>query len=82
MKSNQSIVIERLYQALNEQNLEALLSCLVANFQGEHPLHLDRAFEGIEQVRKNWSIIFQNVPDFRAEFLQSSSWSFPMLYSR
>jgi hypothetical protein len=70
MKSNQSIVIERLKHALNEHNLETLLACFAPNFQGEQPLHPDRAFEGIEQVRKNWSIIFQDVPDFHAELLR------------
>jgi hypothetical protein len=70
MKSSQSIVVERLHQALNEHNLETLLACFAPSFQGEQPLHPDRAFEGIEQVRKNWSIIFQDVPDFHAELLR------------
>ncbi len=29
--------------------------------------HPDRAFQGIEHVRKNWSIIFQDIPDFHAK---------------
>lgn len=68
MKTSQSVVTERLHQALNEHDLEALLACFVPDFQGNHPRHPDRGIEGIEQVRKSWSIIFQDVPDFHAEF--------------
>ena len=72
MKSRQSVVIERLQQAQNEHDLEALLACFAPNFQGEHPRHPDRVFQGIEHVRKNWSIIFQDIPDFHAELLRSA----------
>jgi hypothetical protein len=41
MKSTQNIVIERLHQALNEHNLEALLACFAPDFQSEQPLHPD-----------------------------------------
>ncbi len=72
MKTSQSVVTERLHQALNEHDLEALLACFVPDFQGNHPRHPDRGVEEIEQVRKNWSIIFQDVPDFHAELLRSA----------
>lgn len=72
MKSSQSTVTERLQQALNAYDLEALLACFAPDFQGDQPLHPDRAFQGPEQVLKNWSIIFQDVPDFHAEVLHSA----------
>lgn len=72
MKSNQSIVTQRLQQALNAHDLEALLACFAPDFQGEQPLHPDRAFQGPDLVLKNWSIIFQDVPDFQAEVLCSA----------
>ncbi|MBW4579108.1 MAG: nuclear transport factor 2 family protein [Tildeniella nuda ZEHNDER 1965/U140] len=72
MKSSQSIVTERLQQALNAHDLEALSTCFTPDFQGEQPLHPDRAFQGSEQVLKNWSVIFQDVPDFCTEVLRSA----------
>jgi hypothetical protein len=72
VKTSQSIVIERLQQAQNTQDLEALLGCFAPNFKSEHPLHPDRAFEGIEQIHKNWSTIFQDIPDFHSKLLRSS----------
>lgn len=72
MKFSQSIVLERLQQALNAHDLAALLVCFAPDFQGDQPLHPDRAFQGPEQVLKNWSVIFQDVPDFHAEVLRSA----------
>jgi hypothetical protein len=42
MKTSQIVVIERLQQAQNAQDLEALLACFAPNFQGNHPRHPDR----------------------------------------
>lgn len=72
MKSSQSIVTERLQQALNAHDLEALFACFTPDFQSDQPLHPDRAFQGPEQVRKNWFTVFQDVPDFHAEVLRSA----------
>jgi hypothetical protein len=72
MKSSQLIVIERLQQAQNARDLEAFLACFAPNFQSDHPLHPERAFQGIEHVRKNWSNLFHDIPDFRSELLQSA----------
>ncbi|MBW4541975.1 MAG: nuclear transport factor 2 family protein [Myxacorys chilensis ATA2-1-KO14] len=70
METRQIAVIERLQQAQNAQDLEALLACFAPNFQGNHPLHPERGFEGIEDVPKNWSVIFHNIPDFHSELLR------------
>jgi ketosteroid isomerase-like protein len=64
-------VLERLQQALNSHNLEALVACFAPDYQSAQPVHPDRAFQGAEQVRKNWSNIFQDVPDIHAERLRS-----------
>lgn len=72
MKSSHSNVIERLQQAQNAHDLEAFLNCFAPNFQGNHPLHPDRTFQGIEDVRKNWSTIFQEIPDFHSQLLSSA----------
>jgi ketosteroid isomerase-like protein len=65
-------VIERLQQAQNAHDLEAFLACFAPNIQSDHPVHPERAFQGIEHVRKNWSAMFHNIPDFRSELLRSA----------
>jgi len=71
MKSSHNTVIKQLQQAQNAHDLEALLVCFAPNFQGKHPLHPERAFQGVEDVRKNWSTIFHDIPDFHSELLRS-----------
>jgi SnoaL-like domain len=71
MKSSHNTVIKQLQQAQNAHDLEALLVCFAPNFQGNHPLHPERAFQRVEDVRKNWSTIFHDIPDFHSELLRS-----------
>jgi ketosteroid isomerase-like protein len=42
---------------------------LPRGLESEQPAHPDRAFRGREQVRLNWSAIFESVADFRSELL-------------
>jgi hypothetical protein len=72
MKSSPAIVLERLQQAQNAHDLEAFVACFAPDYQSDQPLHPDRAFQGAEQVRKNWSAIFHDIPNFHAELLRSS----------
>ncbi len=64
-------VIERLHHAQNQRDLEAFLDCFTPDYQSEQPCHPDRAFGSRDQVGKNWSSIFTNVPDFRSDMLGS-----------
>jgi ketosteroid isomerase-like protein len=66
-------VIERLQAAQNQHNLEAFLDCIDPDYQSEQPVHPDSAFQGREQVRNNWSAIFNGVADFRSELLRSAT---------
>jgi len=72
MKSGQIVVIERLQQAQNARDLEAFLACIAPDYRSDQPLHPDRAFQGPDQVRKNWSAIFHDIPDFHSELLRSA----------
>jgi ketosteroid isomerase-like protein len=65
-------LLERMRTALNQHDLEAFLACFDPAYQSEQPAHPDRQFTGRDQVRKNWSGIFNGVPDFRAEVLRSA----------
>src|SRR5690349_10156603 len=65
-------VIERLRQALNQHNLDALLACFAPDYDSIFPAHPDRAFQGPTQVRKNWSQIFGALPNLEAVLLHSA----------
>jgi ketosteroid isomerase-like protein len=54
---------------MNDHDLEGLLGCFHPDYQSEHPVHPDRNFRGIDQVRRNWSTLFAALPDFRAELI-------------
>ncbi len=73
-------VAERLRDAMNAHDLEAFLDCFHEDYKSEQPAHPGRGFGGREQVRANWSSIFQGVPDFAAELLghthdEAQEWS-------
>ena len=60
-------LVQRLLDATNDHDLEALVACFALNYVNETPVHPARGFEGREQVRRNWQQIFVGVPDLVAE---------------
>ena len=66
------LVVERLDAAMNAHDLEAFLGCFEEAYESEQPAHPDRAFRGRDQVRSNWSSVFEGVPDFRSELLRAA----------
>jgi ketosteroid isomerase-like protein len=63
-------ISERLGRAINAHDLEAQLSCFSEDYLSEQPIHPSRTFTGREQVRKNWSALYESIPDFRTELLR------------
>lgn len=63
-------VIERIKRAVDAHDLDALAACFHSDYLSEQPFHPDRTFRGREQMRRNWSQIFQSVPDIRANVLR------------
>jgi hypothetical protein len=63
--------MNRLLTALNAHDLDALAECFALDYRSEQPAHPNRAFEGREKVRENWTSVFAGIPDFRAELLTS-----------
>ncbi|WP_255169616.1 nuclear transport factor 2 family protein [Natrononativus amylolyticus] len=61
-------VADRFRQAMNDHDLEALLSCFHEEYRSETPAHPDRSFTGRPQVRKNWIQMFETTPDLAVEF--------------
>jgi len=65
-------VIDRLTAAQNAHDLEAMLACFHEDYRSEQPLFPARTFQGIQQVRANWSALLDGVPDFQAEINRSA----------
>lgn len=63
-------IVQRLRQATNDHDLDALAGCFAVGYRNETPAHPERGFAGRDQVRKNWAQIFAAVPDVRAELLR------------
>ena len=66
-------VVERLHQSMNEHDLEAFVACFDSGYRSEQPAHPNRGFGGREQVEKNWSALFDGIPDFHAELLTTAT---------
>jgi ketosteroid isomerase-like protein len=63
-------LIERLTAAQNAHDLEAMLACFHEDYRSEQPLFPSRAFQGIDQVRANWSALLEAIPDFQTQTLR------------
>jgi ketosteroid isomerase-like protein len=65
-------VMDRLTAAQNAHNLEGMLACFHEDYRSEQPQFPARTFEGIGQVRANWSALLDAVADFHTEVLRSA----------
>jgi ketosteroid isomerase-like protein len=63
---NPAAVVERLLEAVNAHDLEAMVACFADDYVNETPAHPQRGFRGNQKVRHNWTQIFAGVPDLRA----------------
>ena len=63
-------VIERLTAAQNAHDLEGMVACFHEDYLSEQPVHPARTFQGVDQVRKNWSMLLQSIPDLHSELLR------------
>jgi ketosteroid isomerase-like protein len=71
MATEPGAVVERLRQATDDHDIEALVDCFAEAYRNETPAHPDRGFVGRDQVRTNWERIFAGVPDIRANVLRT-----------
>jgi ketosteroid isomerase-like protein len=65
-------LVDRLTAAQNAHDLEAMLACFHEDYRSEQPQFPARTFQGIGQVRANWSEVLDAIPDFHAEVLRSA----------
>jgi len=68
-QSSSKLVFERMIQAANLHDLDAMVACFAPDFRSEQPFHPERNFTGQTGVRKNWSFLFMTVPDMQIEVL-------------
>jgi ketosteroid isomerase-like protein len=68
-----TLAAERIAAAMNAHDVDAFVACLAEDYDSAQPAHPDRAFRGREQVRENWSAIFESVRDFRAELVRAAA---------
>jgi len=69
MRSSPKVVFERMIEAANRHDLEAMVACFAPDFRSEQPFHPERNFTGQAGVRNNWSFFFSTMPDFRVDIL-------------
>jgi ketosteroid isomerase-like protein len=66
-------VVVRLHHAMNRHDLKAFLDCFDPDYRSEQPVHPSRGFGGREQVERNWSALFDGIPDFHAELIATAA---------
>jgi ketosteroid isomerase-like protein len=64
------VPLQRLQQAMNAHDLDALTSCFASDYRNETPLHPAQNFVGSAQVRQNWTRILASVPDLSATLVR------------
>jgi len=71
---------ERLLEALNSHDAERMAAMFANDYASSQPVHPNRTFNGRAQVLKNWTAIFEAVPDLVADLVSfsitgNSEWS-------
>ena len=65
-------MLEQLRDASNSHDARRMASLFAEDYRSVQPLHPGRAFVGRAQVLRNWSSVFEGVPDFSSELITSS----------
>jgi hypothetical protein len=64
-------MLERIVDAQNSHDAGRMAALFAEDYRSVQPVHPARAFGGRVQVQANWSAVFEGVPDFRAELIDS-----------
>jgi hypothetical protein len=67
-----SRVLDRLVDATNAHDVRAMMESFHEDYRSEQPLHPQAGFSGRDQVGKNWSLMFEEVPDLRLDVVRSA----------
>lgn len=66
---NTPSVLLKMEAAINAHDIDTFVNCFASDFVGEQPVHPERNLIGAEQVRKNWTALFAQVPDLQAKLI-------------
>jgi ketosteroid isomerase-like protein len=66
-------VLDRLRDAIDSHDPNQVAACFTDDYRSEVPHHPERAFTGVEQVRRNWTAIFADVPDITASIVRTAT---------
>jgi ketosteroid isomerase-like protein len=66
-------VLARLRRAVEAHDAAAMEACFHPTYTSEQPAHPERGFSGADQVRRNWSELFEEIPDLHLEALRECS---------
>src|ERR1051326_1850673 len=67
--SSPKVVFERMIEAANRHDLEAMVAFFAPGYRSEQPFHPEINFVGQAGVRKNWSFFFTTIPDIQIAVL-------------
>jgi ketosteroid isomerase-like protein len=66
-------VMHRLGAAINSHDIDTFVALFAPGYRSEQPVHPARAFQGVDQVRENWTAVFAGIPDITAELLAAAT---------
>ena len=58
-----AMLADTLCAAINAHDIDAFMACFDDDYDSAQPVHPGREFHGSEQVRRNWTALFREVPD-------------------
>jgi ketosteroid isomerase-like protein len=74
VQSDPKAVIAAWIDAVNKHDVEAIAECFAPDYHDIEPAHPTRKITGgRENVRKNFGVMLQSMPDFRLELLRVAS---------
>lgn len=64
-------LLQRISRAINEHDVDALTAAFSDDVDSRQPAHPERHFQGSEQIRHNWTVLFGAVPDLTARLVRT-----------
>jgi ketosteroid isomerase-like protein len=62
-------VMERIRDAVNSRDMDALMACYAPDIRAEEPTLMDRDFRGSAQLRANWNEVLAGLPELTMDLL-------------
>jgi len=66
-------MLERLAEAVNSHEVQRMAALFAEDYASSQPLHPGRGFGGRAQVVKNWTALFEAVPDLAVDLVSSTA---------